>query len=82
MKRLFLAVTFAAALVACNRTAPATQQSFATPEEAARALIAAVKAGAPEKIVAFFGPDGKELVDSSDPIAAKRRRDVFKVAVA
>ena len=82
MKRLFVAVTFAAALVACNRTTPSTQQSFATPEEAARALIAAVKTGAPEKVVAFFGPDGKELVDSSDPIAAKRRRDVFKVAVA
>jgi hypothetical protein len=82
MKRLFLALTFAFALVACNRSAPTAQQSFATPEDAARALIAAVKTGASEKVVAFFGADGKELVDSSDPVAAKRRRDVFKVAVA
>ena len=82
MKRLFVAILVAAALVACNRAAPATQQSFATPEDAARALIAAVKTGAADKVVGFFGADGKQLVDSSDPVAAKRRRDVFKVAVA
>ena len=82
MKRLFVAILAAAAFVACNRGGSSTQQSFATPEDAVRALIAAVKTGAAEKVVAFFGADGKELIDSSDPIAAKRRRDVFKVAVA
>jgi len=82
MKRLFVAILVTAALAACSRTAPSAQQSFGTPEDAVRGLIAAVKAGAPEQVVAFFGADGKELVDSSDPVAAKRRRDVFKVAVA
>ena len=41
MKRLFVAIFVAAALGACNRAAP-SQQSFGTPEEAARELIAAV----------------------------------------
>ena len=47
-----------------------------------RALIEAAKAGALEDIVAIFGPDGQELVDSSDPATARRNRDVFTVAAA
>jgi Protein of unknown function (DUF2950) len=68
-------------LVACTRTAPAAR-TFATPEDAVRALIEAVKAGAQETVVAIFGPDGKELADSSDPATARRNRDVFTAAAA
>ena len=70
-------------LVSCTRTAPApSYRSFATPEDAVRALVDAVKAGALEDVVAIFGPDGKELADSSDPATARRNRDVFMVAAA
>ena len=36
----------------------------------------------PEAVLAIFGPDAKDLVDMSDPTAARRRRQVFKVALA
>src|SRR4029453_1538165 len=68
-------------LVACTRTAPASR-TFAPPEDAVRALIEAVKPGAEENVVAIFGPDGKELADSSDPATARRNRDVFTAAAA
>ena len=68
-------------LASCRRTA-STSRTFATPEDAVRALIGAAKAGALEEVVAIFGPDGQELVDSSDPATARRNRDVFTVAAA
>ena len=82
MKRLALVAGLSVALTACGWMTPSTQQAFGTPEDAARALIAAVKTGAQDKVIAFFGADGKELVASSDPVAAKRRRDVFNAAAA
>ena len=70
-------------LVSCTRTAPAASaRVFATPEDAVRALVEAVKAGTAEGVVAIFGPDAKELIDSSDPATARRNRDVFTVAAA
>ncbi len=70
-------------LVSCSRTAPATPyRTFATPEDAVKALVEAAKAGALEDVVAIFGPDGQELADSSDPATARRNRDVFVVAAA
>ena len=69
--------------ISCTRAAPVpSHRSFATPEDAVRALVDAVKAGAQEDVVAIFGPDGKELADSSDPASARRNRDVFTVAAA
>ncbi len=47
-----------------------------------RALIDTAKAGALDEVVAIFGPRGKELIDSSDPVTARRNRDVFTAAVA
>jgi hypothetical protein len=70
-------------LVSCTRSAPApSYRSFATPEDAVRALIDAVKAGALADVVAIFGPEGKELADSADPATARRNRDVFTAAAA
>jgi len=77
---VFACVTLAT-LVACRRTAQ-TSRTFATPEEAVRALIQAAKSGTPADVVAMFGPDGQELVDSSDPATARRNREVFTVAAA
>ena len=70
-------------LVSCTRKAPApSARTFATPEDAVKALVEAVKAGKQEDVVAIFGPDGQELADSSDPATARRNRDVFTVAAA
>jgi len=68
-------------LVSCSRAAPASR-TFATPEDAVRALIEAARAGALQQVIAIFGPDGQALVDSSDPATARRNREVFTAAAA
>jgi hypothetical protein len=64
----------------CHR--PASQRTFATPEDGVRALTAAVKAGNLDDMVAIFGPEGQALLDSSDAATARRNRQVFAAAVA
>ena len=70
------------ALAGCTRTEPPAQRTFATPEAAVEALTEAVKKGTVEDVLAFFGPDGRTLLDSSDPVTARRNRQVFTAAVA
>ena len=40
----------------------AKQKSFKTPEEAAKALYDAAKAGDTKELLAIFGPAGKEII--------------------
>ena len=80
------AATTVAALVAlasCTRPAPPpTARTFDTPESAVQALVEAAKAKNLDDVVAIFGPEGRDLVDSSDQATARRNRQVFAVAVA
>jgi hypothetical protein len=55
---------------------------FATPDEAARALIDLVRTSDIDGLVALFGPAGQELLDTSDPATGRRNREVFAAAVA
>jgi hypothetical protein len=55
-------------------------RAFATPEEAVRALADATRAGDLQQLLTLFGPEGKELVDTSDPATGWRNREVFVVA--
>jgi hypothetical protein len=75
------AIGLAMALVlgACARSTP--HRTFATPEDAVRALTAAVKSANVNEVVAIFGPEGQALIDTSDPATAKRNRDIFTAAV-
>jgi hypothetical protein len=81
-----LALACAFALVAMStfaaRTAAQSTQhrTYASPEEAVKALIETVKAGNLDQLVAIFGPEGKELIASSDPATARQNRQVFTVA--
>jgi len=59
-----------------------THRTFATPDEAAKALIAAAKAGNLDALIEIFGPDGKDLVASSDPTTARQNRQIFVVAAS
>jgi hypothetical protein len=68
------------AISACSRAAKA--RTFSTPEEAARTLIAAVKAGNLPDVIAVFGTEGQQLVDSSEPVIARRNQQVFAAAAA
>ena len=73
------AVLLFAAVVAAQ---PAEHRVFPTADAAARALIDAVKASNLDEVVAIFGPEGQELIASSDPATARKNREVFNVAVA
>jgi hypothetical protein len=83
-----LACAALAASASCSRE-PASREparpahrTFATPEAAVEALIAAVKKGDLPEVVAIFGQEGKELIDSSDSVSARRNREIFTAAVA
>jgi hypothetical protein len=61
---------------------PPAHRAFTSPEDAVQALIEAVKAGKLEALSELFGPDGKDLIESSDPVTARRNRQVFRIAAA
>ena len=76
--RLALLALLASSATAAGQTA--TQRTFATPEDAVKALVDTVKAGNLDALLAIFGPEGRELVASSDPATARMNRQVFAVA--
>jgi hypothetical protein len=81
--RTFIVAALAGALAASGIVASEQgPRAFATPEDAVRALVDEVKAGNLDAIVSIFGPDGQALVDSSDPVTARRNREIFTVAMA
>ncbi|HZY59520.1 MAG TPA: DUF2950 domain-containing protein [Candidatus Binataceae bacterium] len=55
----------------------AGQQSFATPEEAAKATIDAAAHNDTAALLKLFGPGGKDIVESGDPTADKNGRAEF-----
>lgn len=57
------------------------QRTFSTPEDAVKALVDTVKAGSLESLLEIFGPEGQELIDSSEPATARQNQQVFTVAV-
>ena len=58
----------------------APHRTFATPEDAVKALIDVTKTGDLDGLLAIFGPDSKDLIASSDPATARMNRQVFTVA--
>ena len=85
-KHMFASALIAAAvaaMVSCARSEPQPQQRmFASPEEAVQALAKVVQAADVQELTEIFGPDSKELVDTSDPVTARRNRETFAVAYA
>src|SRR5262245_15546401 len=55
---------------------------FTTPDAAVVQLIDTVKSGNTSELMAIFGPDAQELVNSSDPVTARRNREVFVIAAS
>jgi len=70
-----------APLLAAEGAAQAPR-AFSTPEDAVRALADTVKAGDLQRLVSLFGPEGQDLVDTSDPVTGRRNREVFTAAFA
>jgi hypothetical protein len=73
---------FAIGAVLASRSLGAGPRTFASPEDAAKALIEVAKAGTLGDLMMLLGPQAQPLVDASDPKTARQHRDVFVVAAA
>jgi hypothetical protein len=62
--------------LACKSKQP-EPSGFATPDDAANAVIAAAKAGDQNALLAIFGPDAKDLLESGDPVEDKNAVTAF-----
>jgi hypothetical protein len=71
------------AVVACT-AGPARDAGprFATPEEAVQTLIGVARAGKLAEVVAIFGPEGREIISTSDEPTARKNLEVFATAAA
>lgn len=75
------ASTFAATTPA-TQTTPTPQQTFATPEAAAKALIDAAKSFDVTALKGILGPDGVDLVVTDDPVQDKNQSSAFAAQAA
>ena len=57
-------------------------RTFASPDDAVRALIAAAKPGKIDELLAIFGADGQDLVASSDEATTRQNLEIFTVATS
>jgi hypothetical protein len=56
---------------------PPGQRKFSSAAEASRALFGAAQAGDVTALLKIFGPDGKEIISSGDPVEDKNSREQF-----
>lgn len=75
-----LTIWTAAALMVASASAVSAQQSFKSPEDAAGALVSAVKSNWPKGAVAVLGADGADIVSSGDKVADDEMRQKFLAA--
>jgi hypothetical protein len=68
---------FLAAVSLLNAAPPETQQTFATPQEAAQALVNAAEQNDTAAMLKLFGPGGKDIVQSGDASDDKTAREQF-----
>jgi len=81
--RIIVVVLVIASLSAVSgvpSTGAIKQRSFPSIDDAARALVDAVKTGNRKEMLAILGEDGKGIVWSGDEVADKRGRDRFVTA--
>ena len=76
-----LAGLIAAAMLVVHQplfaAAAVQQKSFSSPEEGVKAIIQAARDNNDKEMIAIFGPGGKDLIFSGDPVADKERRAKF-----
>jgi hypothetical protein len=66
-------------LSACKKSEPEKPSisTFASPDDASSALLAAARSGDQNAILAIFGPDAKDVIHSADPVADKNAVNEF-----
>ncbi len=75
-----LAVAMILSVVSPPSSAAATQKSFTTPDDAVKALVAAVRGGSENELMLILGPGSKELISSGDEVADRTDREKFLAA--
>jgi hypothetical protein len=63
--------------IACHKTETPSIKAFASPDDAANAVVTAVKAGDRDSLLAIFGPESKDLISSGDPVQDKNAGAAF-----
>jgi len=76
---ILISIAVAAVIISLSGTsfAAVKQKSFASAEEAVKALIAAARNNDDKEVLAIFGADAKDLIFSGDRVADKQRREHF-----
>src|SRR5512134_3580606 len=79
---LVLALVFAVAAAffaqgSSAATAKAKQVTFASPEEAVKAMIDAMKSGDKARLSSIFGPGSESVISSGDDVVDKAERERF-----
>lgn len=74
---LLVAIVWFGIVQAAPPTAPEPQRSFASAEEAATALVAALRNHQEADLRAILGPDADRVVDSGDPYADQELHNQF-----
>jgi len=77
---LLLALVFAVASALSPPDSPAAtvkQKTFGSPEEAAKALVDAMKTGDKAQLSAIFGPGSESVISSGDDVMDKAQRERF-----
>lgn len=79
LSRAFLLTAVLLVLAMSNPSLAATgeQRSFSSPEEAVKAMIAALRANDAQVMREIFGQDSEEIVESGDPVEDQARRTRF-----
>jgi hypothetical protein len=74
------AIVAGVAVSSCAPEQP-SESTFATADDATRALIETVKGGDLEALIKLFGPEGRDLVSGSDPATGRQNQEVFLTAI-
>jgi len=67
----------AISMLALARAWGAEQKNFASPEDAVKALVEALRVNDTKALADLFGPESEDLVSSGDPVADQERREKF-----
>jgi hypothetical protein len=82
IRSLTLVLLVSAIMIMCTTLTDANaadikQKSYASPEEAVKALIDALRINNKPELLAVLGPEGKDIISSGDEVADKEAREGF-----
>ena len=77
LRPFFLLLLLGSALIGCGKSEKPSIKAFATPDDAANALVAVAQSDDQAAALAIFGPDSKEIIYSGDPVQDKNVAHAF-----